>query len=563
MSKLCHASRLCITLLTLGINFVGGLLTFVYLTRIGVLFRTSDSQWLEKLFFLGVISLAIVGEIGHGFILSAVYKSYHHLAAGKNKKIFPSIQLRAANLPAIVSAGSLLLWIFSAVTFGGIVWKLAPSSFCLYTFGQIFLSVGIVAGGTTSILIYFIIERYWQPYLPVFFPDGDMSRIPSLRPSIFQRLFVLFLLGIMPPIVMAGLSYDLVSKRISQEVTLDLLSNLRAIYLFVLGVSFLVAIFLAFSVGMSLIRFSKELLLAMKKVAQGDLETSLLVTTSDEMGKISQGFNTMLEGVKQEKFVRRLFERYVGAEVATHLIEEKETIVPELVEATILFVDIRKFTSLTESLPPTELMRLLNRFLSEMSEAVVENHGLINKFIGDSIMAIYGTKLNESQNAADEALATAFLMLSRLEIINHIHEREGLPTLKIGIGIASGKILAGTLGQGERVEYTFIGDAVNLASRLEGMTKKYHTPVLLDFATVKLLSVQSCYEVGKVLIRGKEEPVQVFSPSPLVNQAVLDSSKELSQSFSPYQSFKKMPETSMGNKIFRKIQKRFSHEEKS
>ncbi len=540
----CKSSRLCITLTTFAINLIGGILNFLYLLYIGLLFHESDFRLVEQLFFAGVVVLAIAGEIGHGMVLGAVYKTYNRLQKNAETPVSRFVKFRAVNLPAIVSFGSFTLWIFAAIVFGGIVWYQASNQASLNLFAQIFISVGVLAGGTTSILIYFIVERFWQPFIPAFFPDGDMSGVPSLRPSIFQRLFVLFTLGIMPLIVMAGATYNAASQGLPVP---ELLKDLREISLFVLGSSFFVALFLAFSVGFSLVNFSKDLLTAMRKVAQGDLETSLDVTTEDELGKLASGFNAMLTGLRQEELVRRLFERYVGSEVATHLIQEKESIAPELVDATIYFVDIRKFTNLTESLPPEELMRVLSRFLSEMSVCVEQNNGLINKFIGDSIMAIFGTNLNETLDPAMDALNTANCMLANLRALNSIHEREGVPALKIGIGIASGKILAGTLGEGERVEYTFIGDAVNLASRLESMTKEVDFPLLLDSVTANLLPADKVRHVGAVTIRGKEQPVTVYTAAALAKENV----PLIFDALSPLN----FPQLALGKNIFNRYKK--------
>ncbi len=513
MPKFCTASRTCITILSFGINLLGGGLTFFYLTNIGVLSPSSflDFQLANQFFFIGVVILAIAGEIGHGIVLGKVYKSYSQIIEKKEKDISLSLQFRAINLPAIISFSSWVLWLFAALIFGGILWQLAPAEHGLYIFAQVFLSVGIISGITTSILIYFTIERYWKPFIPAYFPHGDMEKVLSLSPSIFQRLFVLFFLGMMPLFVMAGLTYDRVSQT-SVEIS-QVLSELREIYIFIIGASFFVAIFLASTVGKSLTNFSRDLQNVMQKVLEGNLEATLPVTTSDDMGKLARGFNNMLAGLQQEELVRGLFERYVGTEVAHHLMDEDKSFDAELVDATILFIDIRQFTNLSEKLPPEVLLKLLNRFLGEMSKAIAENGGLVHKFIGDSIMAIYGTPLNDTRdNPALGAVNTAQSMLTRLKVINQIHQRENLPPLKIGVGIASGKIVAGTLGEGERVEYTFIGDAVNLASRLEGMTKELPVPILFDAETAARLPAERYFEVGEMPVRGKEKPIALFAP---------------------------------------------------
>ena len=176
----------------------------------------------------------------------------------------------------------------------------------------------------------------------------------------------------------------------------------------------------------------------------------------------------------------------------------------------VLFSDIRGFTSMTEQMEPVSLIALLNRYFEAMSTAVTEQCGLVNKFGGDSLLAVFGTPLNPSEEHPAQAVRAAQEMLQALECFNQDQARRKEPTLTIGIGVATGLVVAGNVGSAERLEYTVIGDTVNLASRLEGLTKEKGIPVLISGTTAEAIKNPDILRpVGQVSVRGKQDPVQV------------------------------------------------------
>jgi len=175
-------------------------------------------------------------------------------------------------------------------------------------------------------------------------------------------------------------------------------------------------------------------------------------------------------------------------------------------EMSILFSDIRDFTSLSEAMSPEDNFKFINAYLSRMELPIVENHGFIDKYIGDAIMAIFN-------GSADDAVQAAIAMLEELHSYNETRGRPGRPKLNIGIGINTGLMMIGTVGGKNRMDSTVISDAVNLASRLEGLTKNYKVPLLISEHTFLRLHHDSSYQIriiDKVRVKGKSERVSVF-----------------------------------------------------
>jgi adenylate cyclase len=186
----------------------------------------------------------------------------------------------------------------------------------------------------------------------------------------------------------------------------------------------------------------------------------------------------------------------------------------QLVDCSILFSDIRGFTALSEQLQPQALITLLNRYMSRMVEVVVAQGGVVNKFGGDSLLAVFGTPLNPAADHAAAAIRTALQMQKVLKAFNEEQIQSGGPVLQIGIGIASGPAVAGNVGGEGRIEYTVIGDTVNLASRLQDLTKELGRDLLVNALAVEQAtrSISLAAEpLAPVSVRGKAENVKIYA----------------------------------------------------
>jgi len=179
-------------------------------------------------------------------------------------------------------------------------------------------------------------------------------------------------------------------------------------------------------------------------------------------------------------------------------------------EATIFFSDIRSFTTISESIPPETLSLLLHEYFTEMTEEVLATNGVVDKFIGDAVMAFWGAPI-EQADQADRAVTAALGMLKRLKVLQEKWKEKGWPFVDIGIGIHSGVVTVGNMGSEKRFDYTVIGDAVNAASRLEGLNKEYKTHLIISEATLNKLTIPvSSKFLGEVLVKGKTKGLNIY-----------------------------------------------------
>ena len=277
-----------------------------------------------------------------------------------------------------------------------------------------------------------------------------------------------------------------------------------------------VSLFFPFSAGLLALMVSTGLggMLVMEwSFAHGViLEFVSLVVAAMSAFLFAQGLNYRLEGREKQK-LRRLFQRYVSPEVVQRLVDRPEALAleGERRKVSVLFSDIRGFTSLSERLPAEELVLCLNRYLTVMVEIIHRNGGMVDKFIGDAIMAIFGAPLPATDHAA-RAVKTGCDMQAALVRLNRKFEDEGIPQLTIGVGVHSGEAVIGNVGSPDRMEYTVIGDTVNVASRIESLCKRFGPCVLISAATrSEVVDGAFAFEsVGDEFLKGRAEPVSIF-----------------------------------------------------
>jgi adenylate cyclase len=227
-------------------------------------------------------------------------------------------------------------------------------------------------------------------------------------------------------------------------------------------------------------------------------------------------FDFLLEQLDKAR-VRKTLERYVSKNVVREVLDNPQTYFNSLTgvrkPVTILFSDVRGFTTLTESADSAALVKQLNEYFEEMVALVFAREGSLDKFIGDAVMAVWGNIVSKSPaHDAQQAVATALAMRRSLAVLNEDWKRRGMLELHFGIGLNHGEVIVGNLGSTEKMELTVIGDAVNLASRLEGLTKEYHLDLLLGESVARLVRDQYLLRlVDCVQVKGKTKPVDVFT----------------------------------------------------
>ncbi|MDR2257603.1 MAG: HAMP domain-containing protein [Treponema sp.] len=258
----------------------------------------------------------------------------------------------------------------------------------------------------------------------------------------------------------------------------------------------------------------KSLSAAAGKIKEGDFNIALQSRYRDEIGLLTESFVEMSRGLAERERLKDTFGRFINREIAEKAIKGELELGGETRQATVFFSDIRNFTAISEKMPAQDVVGFLNSYLYRMVNCVTKTGGVVDKFIGDAIMAIWGVPVSTG-NPARDALAcvrSALMMRIALQEYNQTRGSGNRPHLKIGCGINTGDVVAGQIGSKERMEYTVIGDTVNLASRTETLNKPFCTDILITENTWNLVKdYVITEEMPGVTVKGKAAPVRMFA----------------------------------------------------
>lgn len=308
-----------------------------------------------------------------------------------------------------------------------------------------------------------------------------------------------------------GLGWTLL-YRVSGAEAFASIVGLKREMLRVGGALALAVTLLGFAMAFQLVRPLESLRDAMQRVQGGHFDAELTLRASGEIARLVDAFNYMLRGLRDREFLRDVFSRHVSPAVARKILSERDALKlgGERRRATILFTDIRSFTTLSEQMPAHEVVALLNEYFAEMVGIVFRFDGMVNKFIGDALMAVWGVPFDVPDASAKAAFA-ALEMQSRIKAISADRQARGLPAVVMGIGFTTGDVVAGNIGSPERMEYTVIGDEVNIASRIEGLTKQFGADVVMsESAYLEISEICVAEPLGPVKVKGREQPITVY-----------------------------------------------------
>jgi adenylate cyclase len=279
----------------------------------------------------------------------------------------------------------------------------------------------------------------------------------------------------------------------------------------------LIGLFLSVAVGIWIARnISKpvlELAEGARRIGEGHYSHRVKVPRGDEIGLLGDAFNRMGEGLAERDQVRDLLGKVVSPSIASELLRKAVTLGGEEREVTILFSDLRSFTSISEARSPQQILAMLNRYFTIMCGIIEKHGGVVDKYMGDAIMALFGAPLAHTDDA-DCALQAALDMSDALDELNRKWEAKEHRALEVGIGINTDLVVAGNMGSETRLNYTVIGDGVNLASRLEKLTKtpEYGTRIIVSHST--LSKATRCYQtrrLGEVAVKGKQKTTEIYA----------------------------------------------------
>jgi len=323
--------------------------------------------------------------------------------------------------------------------------------------------------------------------------DADLGRPPI--PLRLKLLAAMPAINVITGVAVAGLS-----------TTGD--ASLRDLGLDVL-VAVAVAATLSFELTVLLSRSVAEPVRSLRKatarVIEGDFSARVPVVANDETGALALSFNRMVSGLEEREKLREAFGSYVDPDLADRILDEGTTLEGEEVDVSVLFVDIQDFTAWAERAEAREVVARLNAFYEHVVPVLTKHGGHANKFIGDGLLGVFGAP-DRRRDHADRAVAAA------LEIAALVREQYG-DDLRVGIGVNSGSVLAGTVGGGGRLEFTVIGDPVNTAARVESATRETGDDILVTEATRALVRTDGCAftERREVVLRGKRERVRLYA----------------------------------------------------
>jgi adenylate cyclase len=332
-------------------------------------------------------------------------------------------------------------------------------------------------------------------------------------------------------------------------------------------VAYTMGITLVFAVGLILFFLTRvtnplrNMVNTMKDIiTSNDLSQRARVEYDDEVGHLATWFNRMVgdlemayNQIKQyayksvlaknsEEKIRHIFQKYVPGEIIDEVLKTKgqNLLLGKKQTTTILFSDIRSFTTISEKLSAEELVRSLNTYFNIMVGIIIEHKGIIDKFIGDAIMSIFGAPVLHDDDPL-QAVITGLEMLKSLEGFNRKQVKMGRPVFRIGIGLNTGEVVVGNIGSNQKLDYTCIGDAVNLASRLEGLTKMYGVQIIIsEFTHARTEGGVKAREIDSVRVKGKIKPVKIFEPYNDVPKKIEEGYRVFSEGISLYRerSFK-------------------------
>ncbi|GAA3818519.1 adenylate/guanylate cyclase domain-containing protein [Nocardioides panacisoli] len=405
---------------------------------------------------------------------------------------------RALRVPMQLTAMQLTLWLIGTVVFTSLIWAVQPAR-AVNTAVTVTMGAVVAAG-----IAYLSVEFALRPLSARALAGSTATHPRSL--GVGQRMVVFWAVGTGVPVV--GLMVAGLLALVDDETTLHELAIVTIVAGGLILVTSLVITLLTVRAIVAPIMSVRN---AMRAVEAGDLDADVVVYDGTELGMLQSGFNLMANGLRERERIRDLFGRHVGHDVAAAAALDTGEIElgGEATIASVLFIDLLGSTAYATAHGPVDVVAMLNRFFAVVVDEVDRNGGLVNKFIGDAALAIFGEPVRKNDHAAS-ALTAARAMCARLT--------EEVPEVGFGIGVATGMVVAGNVGHEQRYEYTVIGDAVNSAARLTDLAKQETGQLLAMWHTVEVASSRGDPEAahwqrhGATVLRGRTEETALAVP---------------------------------------------------
>jgi adenylate cyclase len=478
---------------SLEANLIGATVAFVYLSFVSPPQPPPPHD--EYFLYLAeapvyVLLVALVGYrvSKRGFRPVGRWLAESRAPTSEERALVLSLPRRAAGVSGVG-------WLIAAGLFGVVTATHHPAAFVAGTV------LGILLAGVTSTAVTFLLcERTLRPVFALALAgEGPSSGELGAQLGTAPRLIVSWALGSGVALVAIAVAFLGRGDSSGDELIGPILFLVVA-GLFAGGV-------LVGAAARSVADPVERVRMAVERVEAGSLDQEVVVDQGGEIGFLQAGFNRMVAGLRERERIRETFGTYVDREVADHILRQGTALEGEEVEVTVMFIDIRDFTSFAERLSAPEVVATLNRLFERIVPIIHAHGGHVDKYVGDGLLAVLGAP-RRLEDHADQALAAA------LEIAAGVDE-EFADELRIGIGLNSGLVVAGNVGGAGRLEFSVIGDAVNVADRVEAATRETGDTVLISGHTRALLSpaaAASLEERPAVPLKGRTQSVSLFAP---------------------------------------------------
>jgi adenylate cyclase len=476
-----------------------------------VLLPLLDASGLHHRFVVTCIAYnAIVYPLGLWIWLRAVYQlrpAFQELRAGAtlDPERLLRCRRRLIHLPWLGALISGCGWLFCIPAF---LLSLAAAGHGLNRMLLWHLPISFLVSACISMTHgFFLIElTSHRTLFPVFFSDVRPDLIPGAHSLSLRGRGILWAVsaGICPIGSLLMLSFAPAAPGANPAWF--------ATFVGAIGVAF--GLCTALMIGRLVVEPIDQLREAAQAVAQGRLDIQIPGRRADEFGLLAGEFNHMVYELREKERLRQTFGLHVGRRAAEQILAHDPGLTGVERVISIIFVDIRSFSKRSLEAPPRQVVWMLNEFLRVMVHIVEEGGGMINKFLGDGFIALFGIGEKDEAGQADRAVAVGLAMLRALPELNAALASKEVEPIVIGVGIHTGPAIVGSIGTPERLEFTAIGASVNLAARIEGLTKSLGAPLLVSEATLnRLTSRERFTALPPQRVKGFDEPIAVFAPS--------------------------------------------------
>ncbi|MCF8062961.1 MAG: HAMP domain-containing protein [Deltaproteobacteria bacterium] len=419
---------------------------------------------------------------------------------------------RLINLPYITALVNLCVYLAvpAAISATFYLWLNAPPRISLFVFIRAFMIGGIAAG-----LSFFLVEDHARRTLvPAFFPEGRLVDVAgAIRIPLSRRIRMLYASGTSIPMVILLVTLFFAAWEAGRDGGIGAEAFARGVFAFTVALCLIflvIALRLNFLVQRSIVEPLQEMLAAVRRIRSGDYGRRIQVLSNDELGVLGDAGNQMIDALEERRRIRKAFGRYVTPEIRDEIMAGKIPLDGERREATLLFVDLRGFTSYVEANEPEEVIRSMRSYFTAMEAAVRAHSGIVLQYVGDEMESVFGVPLHDPEHA-DRAVRAALEMRRNLEALNRERERGGKSPFRHGIGIHTGMVLAGITGSDKRLSYALIGDTVNLAARIEDLARDLEADILVSGDTARRL--ERSYDLEELpprRVKGYSKPITVL-----------------------------------------------------